>query len=158
MRLWTHARCPRVAPTGRSRSCRLLASGTMVLDTSSGRRAAGTTRRPGTRRHCSSRRRHFLADQVGARGAAESTRSTTRGAASAASPRPVGRAAALDSFDHGAVLCLAAGLDELQLRHAQILVVDEAEGAMMRDFVVRRREPDGGFAWHVPSSFLKEVT
>jgi hypothetical protein len=70
----------------------------------------------------------------------------------------VGRAAALDSFDHGAVLCLAAGLDEVQLRHAQILVVDEAEGAMVRDFVVRRREPDGGFAWHVPSSFLEDVT
>jgi hypothetical protein len=54
--------------------------------------------------------------------------------------------------------CLAAGLDEVQLRRAQILVVDGAEGAMIRDFVVRRREPDGGFAWHVPSSFLKEIT
>jgi hypothetical protein len=70
----------------------------------------------------------------------------------------VGRAAALDSFDHGAVLCLAAGLDELQLRHAQIMVVDEAEGALLHDFVVRRREPDGGFAWHVPSSFLGDAT
>ena len=70
----------------------------------------------------------------------------------------VGRAAALDYFDHGAVLCLDADLDEVQLRHAQILVVDEAEGAMIRDFVVRRREPDGGCAWHVPSSFLNEVT
>jgi hypothetical protein len=70
----------------------------------------------------------------------------------------VARAAALDSFDQGALLCLAAGLNELQLRHAQILVVDEAEGAMIRDFVVRRREPDGGFAWHVVSSFLNEVT
>ena len=70
----------------------------------------------------------------------------------------VGRAAALDYFDHGAVLCLAADLDEVQLRHAQILVVDEAEGAMIRDFVVRRREPHGSFAWHVPSSFLNEVT
>jgi hypothetical protein len=70
----------------------------------------------------------------------------------------VGRASALDSFDHGAVLCLAAGLDELQLRHAQIMVVDEAEGALLHDFVVRRREPDGGFAWHVPSSFLSDAT
>jgi hypothetical protein len=26
----------------------------------------------------------------------------------------------------------------------------------MRDFVVRRREPDGGFVWHVPSSFLDD--
>ena len=70
----------------------------------------------------------------------------------------VGRAAALDSFYHGAVLCLAAGLDELQLRHAQIMVVDEAEGALLHDFVVRRREPDGGFVWHVPSSFLSDAT
>jgi hypothetical protein len=70
----------------------------------------------------------------------------------------VGRAAALDSFDHAALLCLAAGLDEVQLRHALILVVDEAAGAMIRDFVVRRREPDGGFIWHVPSSFLEEGT
>ena len=70
----------------------------------------------------------------------------------------VGRAAALDSFDHGAVLCLAAGLDELQLRHAQIMAVDEAEGALLHDFVVRRREPDGRFAWQVPSSFLSDAT
>jgi hypothetical protein len=70
----------------------------------------------------------------------------------------VGRAAALDSFDHGALLCLAAGLDEVQLRHALILVVDETAGPMIRDFVVRRREPDGGFVWHVPSSFLEEGT
>jgi hypothetical protein len=70
----------------------------------------------------------------------------------------VGRAAALDSFDRGAVLCLAAGLDELQLRHAQIMAVDEAEGALLHDFVVRRREPDGRFAWQVPSSFLSDAT
>lgn len=56
------------------------------------------------------------------------------------------------------MLCLAAGLDEVQLRHALILVVDEAAATMIRDFVVRRREPDGGFIWHVPSSFLEEGT
>jgi hypothetical protein len=56
------------------------------------------------------------------------------------------------------VLCLAAGLDEVRLRYTQIMVVDELEGALPRDFVVRRREPDGGFAWHVPSSFLEQGT
>jgi hypothetical protein len=43
-----------------------------------------------------------------------------------------------------------------QLRHALILAVNGTEAALSRDFVVRRREPDGGFVWHVPSSFLDD--
>lgn len=66
------------------------------------------------------------------------------------------RAAALDSFDFGVGLCLEAGLDEIQLRHALILALNGTEGTMIRDFVVRRREPGGGFVWHVPSSFLDD--
>jgi hypothetical protein len=53
-------------------------------------------------------------------------------------------------------LCLEASIDEFQLRHALILAVDGTEAALIRDFVVRRREPDGGFVWHVPSSFLDD--
>jgi hypothetical protein len=54
----------------------------------------------------------------------------------------------------GVGLCLEASIDEIQLRHALILAVNGTEAALSRDFVVRRREPDGGFVWHVPSSFL----
>jgi ribosomal protein L40E len=36
----------------------------------------------------------------------------------------VTRAAALDSFDPGVGLCLEAGIDEIQLRHALILTVN----------------------------------
>ena len=68
----------------------------------------------------------------------------------------VTRAAALDSFDLGVRLCLEASIDEIRLRHALILAVDGTEAALIRDFVVRRREPDGGFVWHVPSSFLDD--
>jgi hypothetical protein len=68
----------------------------------------------------------------------------------------VSRAAALDSFDLGVGLCLEARIDEIQLRHALILVVNGDEGELIRDFVVRRREPDGSFVWHVPSSFLDD--
>jgi hypothetical protein len=68
----------------------------------------------------------------------------------------VTRAAALDSFDLGVGLCLEASIDEIQLRHALILAVNGTEAALSRDFVVRRREPDGGFVWHVPSSFLDD--
>jgi hypothetical protein len=68
----------------------------------------------------------------------------------------VTRAAALDSFDLGVRLCLEAGIDEIQLRHALVLAVNGTEGALIRDFVVRRREPDGGLVWHVPSSFLDD--
>jgi hypothetical protein len=68
----------------------------------------------------------------------------------------VTRAAALDSFDPGVGLCLEASIDEIQLRHALILAVNGTEAALIRDFVVRRREPDGGFVWHVPSSFLDD--
>jgi hypothetical protein len=68
----------------------------------------------------------------------------------------VTRAAALDSFDLGVRLCLEASIDEIQLRHALILAVNGTEAALIRDFVVRRREPDGGFVWHVPSSFLDD--
>jgi hypothetical protein len=64
--------------------------------------------------------------------------------------------AALDSFDLGVGLCLAAGLDEIQLRHALILALNGTEGTMIRDFVVRRREPGDSFVWHVPSSFLDD--
>jgi hypothetical protein len=67
----------------------------------------------------------------------------------------VTRAAALDSFDPGVGLCLEASIDEIQWRHALILAVD-TEAALIRDFVVRRREPDGGFVWHVASSFLDD--
>src|ERR671914_3115053 len=67
----------------------------------------------------------------------------------------VGRAAALDSFDRGAVLCLAAGLDELQLRHAQIMAVDGAAGAPLHGFVVRRPAPDGGVALEGAAPFFR---
>jgi hypothetical protein len=70
--------------------------------------------------------------------------------------KAVTRAAALDSFDLGVGLCLEAGLDEIQLRHALILALNGTEGTMIRDFVVRRREPGDSFVWHVPSSFLDD--
>jgi hypothetical protein len=68
----------------------------------------------------------------------------------------VARAAALDSFDLGVRLCLDAGLDEIQLRHALGLAINGDEGVLVRDFVIRRRDPEDGFAWHVPSSFLED--
>jgi hypothetical protein len=67
----------------------------------------------------------------------------------------VTRAAALDSFDLGVGLCLEASIDEIQVRHALVLAVNGTEAALIRDFGVRRREPDGGLVWHVPSSFLE---
>jgi hypothetical protein len=68
----------------------------------------------------------------------------------------VTRAAGLDSIELGVGLCLEASIDEIQLRHALILAVNGTEAALSCDFVVRRREPDGGFVWHVPSSFLDD--
>ena len=66
------------------------------------------------------------------------------------------RAAALDSFDLGVGLCREASIDEIQVRHALVLAVNGTEAALIRDFVVRRRRPDGGFVWRVPSSFLDD--
>ena len=60
------------------------------------------------------------------------------------------RAAALDSFDLGVGLCHEASIDEIQVRHALVLAVNGTEAALIRDFVVRRREPDGGFVWARP--------
>ncbi len=66
------------------------------------------------------------------------------------------RAAALDSFDLGVGLSPEASIDEIQVRHVLVLAVNGSEAALIRDFVVRRREPDGGFVWRVPSSFLDD--
>jgi hypothetical protein len=61
----------------------------------------------------------------------------------------------VDSFDLGVGLCLEASIDEIQLRRADPGGRRDRGGADPR-FVVGRGEPDGGFVWHVPSSFLDD--
>ena len=66
------------------------------------------------------------------------------------------RAAALDSFDLGVGLCHEASIDESRCGTRWSWRSTGTEAALIRDFVVRRREPDGGFVWRVPSSFLDD--
>jgi hypothetical protein len=61
----------------------------------------------------------------------------------------VNKAEALDCLDFALKRCIDVGLDEIQLRHAICLVVDDVGGRLVCDPLLSRELGFDGYEWHV---------